>query len=451
MKKTLFFLNLITAILFCSGCATTQDGLFYAAPALLPETTREMKTPGYWITRHAEPDKVILDDKGIEDLNKRIHERNLIKDIFDEKKLLSADELNEGLNSSVNDFAKAGYYLLDGKKSSDEFFNALGKKIGVVDAVDPRYGLIVQYADQRLLPTEIALNAKRFDIDFDELQNSALDAGTAVVILHQTTDGQWFFVQTALSDGWVRSESIAIGEKKTIEEFIRDPQFVVVTSAKADVYKDQSMTMHYDYLRMGVRLPVRESPDQDVVFVKFPLRDDDGRVAFYIYYLKKSDIHQGYLPFTPRQIIEQAFRVLNAPYGWGGMYGEQDCSRFMQEIFATVGVTLPRNSSAQAKAGFGPVSFPSGMDLHVKKQLIKDHALGGASMLPMKGHIMLYLGTVNHNSYAIHAPWAYREDDKGRDRIRVINRVAVTSLNLGEGSQKGSLLQRLTGIVNFSE
>ncbi len=45
--------------------------------------------------------------------------------------------------------------------------------------------------------------------------------------------------------------------------------------------------------------------------------------------------------------------MLNQPYGWGDMYGEQDCSRFLQMVFATVGIMLPRDSKDQAQVSNG--------------------------------------------------------------------------------------------------
>ena len=62
-------------------------------------------------------------------------------------------------------------------------------------------------------------------------------------------------------------------------------------------------------------------------------------------------VSRGYLPYTPRTVIFQAFKLLHSPYGWGDMYGEQDCSRFIQLVFSTVGIQFPRNSLQQAKVG----------------------------------------------------------------------------------------------------
>ena len=64
----------------------------------------------------------------------------------------------------------------------------------------------------------------------------------------------------------------------------------------------------------------------------------------------------------------------------------------------------------------------------------------------MKGHIMLYLGTFEGRAYAIHAAWAYRAPGPSGDKIFVLNRVVVSNLTLGEGSKRGSLLNRLNAV-----
>ena len=51
------------------------------APALIPGTRPEMNSPGFWIGRHPSPDKVILDARGIQELNAKI--RNELKISYD--------------------------------------------------------------------------------------------------------------------------------------------------------------------------------------------------------------------------------------------------------------------------------------------------------------------------------------------------------------------------------
>ena len=185
--------------------------------------------------------------------------------------------------------------------------------------------------------------------------------------------------------------------------------------------------------------------------IMLPIRNEDGSVRFSTGYIQIKDTHDGFLAYTPRNIIEQAFELLNTPYGWGGMYGEQDCSAFLQEIFSTVGIHLPRNSSAQAKVGKLLGEFDKNVSSAKKLEVLSKDAVGGATILSLKGHIMLFLGTFGGRAYTIHETWGYREHGWWRDRVRVLNRVVVSDLSLGEGSHKGSLLERLLSVRMVGE
>jgi hypothetical protein len=183
--------------------------------------------------------------------------------------------------------------------------------------------------------------------------------------------------------------------------------------------------------------------------VALPTVTDSGKNRIQIAFVDKEQISTGFLPYTPRAVIGQAFKMLNEPYGWGGMYGGQDCSRLLQEVFATVGIDLPRDSKDQARTGKGLAAFKEDEPLSNKIAALKNAPVGNV-ILPMKGHIVLYLGTVNDRPYAIHSLWGYREPSDEGDVVRVINRTAVSDLYLGEGSGKGSLLKRLSAIRSIS-
>ena len=218
----------------------------------------------------------------------------------------------------------------------------------------------------------------------------------------------------------------------------------MVISPKADIFLDAELKVYSEYVRMGASFPIIDG-NEKVVEIKLPVRSSDGTVMFERAFLKKEDTSSGFLDYTPRSIIDQAFKLLNAPYGWGGMYGEQDCSRFLQEVFATVGINLPRDSKDQAKIGTLVKAFDVNVKDEEKLDILKQ-AFVGATILPIKGHIMLYLGQVDGYPFAIHATWGYRERALHGDRVRVLNRVVVSDLSLGEGSKKGSLLRRLKSI-----
>ncbi len=436
------------------GCSFSSR-LYYAAPTELSSTSRAMKTPGFWVSQYQAPDEILMTDQEIKRFNEIISdEKHLVTDLSRFHQEKNAQELKEEIIQSFLKLSKKTLWQQDGQRVDDISWNQWQNELNLdslEEVVPIRYGLIVHYANQRLLPTDDPLYALKGDVDFDELQNSALDVGTPVVIWHESQNQEWFYLQDSLTSGWVRKDQIAFGKKEDVLgvlNAVKKDDVVVVTHSKADIFLNSDLTNYYDYVRMGARFILNSETlesDPQSVGVKIPVREDTGQLRWQNGFFKSSDVAVGFLPYSQRTILEQAFKLLNAPYGWGGMFGEQDCSRFLQMIFATTGIFLPRNSSAQAQVGKKLFEFDDGTVLTVKSQVLQT-ALGGMTILPMKGHIMLYLGKVNDRFYAIHATWAYRESYQGKDRVRLLNRVVVSDLDLGAGSKKGSLLKRLSGI-----
>ena len=55
------------------------------------------------------------------------------------------------------------------------------------------------------------------------------------------------------------------------------------------------------------------------------------------------------LPFTYANATRIANELIDEPYGWGGLYGNRDCSAMTRDFFAPFGIWLPRHSEDQAK------------------------------------------------------------------------------------------------------
>jgi len=200
-------------------------------------------------------------------------------------------------------------------------------------------------------------------------------------------------------------------------------------------------------VRMGMRLPL-SGDDAGRVTVNVPVMDTDGTLAVKQAYMNAEDVNAGFLPFTARNIYKQALMMLNEPYGWGDMYGEQDCSRFLQMVFATVGISLPRDSKDQDQVSNAAVDFDQQSDDSVKIAAIT-RSPAANTLLAMKGHIMLYLGTVDGKPYVIHDTTGYKKIEDDKEVNYAIDRVIISDLSLGQGTQKGSLLRRLTRTVTI--
>ena len=449
--------------LVLTGCASTPARKYYpASDALLPGTEPEMNAPGFWISRHPAPDALILDDAGIAELNAQIRDKKLVRDLATWIPP-AADELNRDIEGAFRWVASLKVYERSGRRVGKRFLEPLREAVASGELfAEVRFGFLARKTDLRALPTDEPLFDGPGDPAIDNLQASSLEAGTALVIQATTGDGAWLYVTGERASGWVREERVAFASREAFLERYLKPGTLTVIAAKAELWENPERTRLAYPARMGTRLIPADPPaatDDDgsrdpaiaekpsaVVPVLMPARDSAGNLYERLLWASRADVAEGFLPFTARTVYLEAFRLLNAPYGWGGSFGEQDCSQFLCEIFSTVGLTLPRNSSKQAKSGIPVRGFPeTGRDdAAARESLLSGNALPGATLLRLPGHIMLYLGSVNGKPYAIHATFGYREKGAFRERVRLVNRVVVSTLELGKGSSVGSHLERLT-------
>lgn len=137
------------------------------------------------------------------------------------------------------------------------------------------------------------------------------------------------------------------------------------------------------------------------------------------------------------------------PYGWGGSWNGDDCSGFMVKIFRSFGIQLPRNSSQQAKIGHIWSEFEVKTKKEFKKALL-GRVPQTLTFLVLRGHIMLYLGRVEKEDYAIHATWSLAESHWFRETKHPIGRVVVSRLEDGKGTKRGSYLDRLISLNSIS-
>lgn len=408
-----------------------------------------MKRPGFWIARHPSPDAVILTPPEIEAFNRRIRsELGLSEDLGAFSAPYAGSRLRKTFQAALLKHRLGAYYLPGGTQAGPDFFDLLENAMNleaILERVTPRWGVTTGMSFQRVLPTLTGLYRSPDGKMFDRLQNSTLDLGTPLVVLHESRDGGWLYAVSELCAGWTQTRDIALCAPDQWGAFVHPEETAVACSAKVDVFLDRSGTIFHEYMRMGTRLPLIHA-DPDMARILLPIRGPSGRLQTRPGFASSSSLHRGAFPFTARRVIQQAFEMLHEPYGWGGLDGEQDCSRFIQQVFATVGINLPRNSADQALVGEPLEGFDPALPASEKERLIAGGARGGATLLYMRGHILLYLGSVGGRVYAIHNVWAYREPAPPNDLTRIVARVAVTDLRLGEGARGGSWLDRLRAV-----
>jgi hypothetical protein len=138
--------------------------------------------------------------------------------------------------------------------------------------------------------------------------------------------------------------------------------------------------------------------------VDYPLRGINGELCFCKAVINKNeDVTVGYLPYTRRNIISQAFKYLGTPYDWGEKFDGKDCSSFIMTVYRCFGIMLPRNSGEQEECFYDSnnVTIFNEED-NLEKRYEKMDKLKPGAALFMDGHTMMYLGKYNGNHYMIH-------------------------------------------------
>ena len=440
MKKSL----LITILLIFTACQDVGDNRLVLSntkekqPVIIVNSNRHLSMAEFWIDQLENPNKPIMTAKEIKAFNQKIsHKQHTLTLFKDVSKAYGKSWVKNSILKSYQGIKSSTTHFTDGNKISSSFYANIKKMLNLngflSKSVKTRFALTTVYTNQRIIPTELALLKKKNQIHFDRNQNSALDIATPIAILHTSEDGLWHYGISPTSSGWVRAQDIAFGTKKEILDYVNSKNFIVTTAAKTAV---KIGGKYHDYLRMGVRLPSLLKIDNKTM-VMIPTADEEGNLVLTNATVKTSNVHKGYLKYTPENILIQAFKFLHMPYGWGGMYGEQDCSKFLQEIYATVGVKLPRNSTSQSNVSSAKLEL-SGLSKESKHTFLRTTARVGWTILHLKGHIVLYLGEYKGEPYIIHTVWG------SSSRHFALGRTAVTSLNFNNYLNK---IDRLTNII----
>ena len=289
MVKIRSFFLMILALAACSAPkeAVIKEEVIinqYAAPVLIPGTSSEMNSAGYWIGIHADPDRIVIPQEKIADFNRSIRkDTKMVQDLTAYQLGMKGSRLSGLLKSSFKDISASKYVLADGSKAQAPFFRAIEKQMNIPAiplSVTVRFGFVTAYTSQRLLPTDIGLFENRKSLEIDRLQNSSLDIGTPLAILHATRDGKWVFVVSPLSEGWIMAEHMGFCTRDDLAGYLGSTPFYVTIGAKTDVFLDNAMRDHHSYIHMGSRFPVAQLKEQPVnpgaVGILLPFRDADG-------------------------------------------------------------------------------------------------------------------------------------------------------------------------------
>lgn len=386
----LFRVGLFPLILFIVSVPTVSGEFYNRAPDVLPGLSAEMYTAEFWIAKMKEPDAVILVPSQIMEKNESYKKRMEAPDPFagaEADRKPNPEDLNRWPGRYVSlpklgtmtpkqiadlvrteigkdvDFMRGKYSqsMLGLKIGFKEFGNALGLKYTdweldrlekemardlITDSPVIREGITVCDARLRIVPSmtpeQVGLmeNGKaRWDV----WNVNLVRIGRPVTVLHHTRSGGYVYVLSDEGFGWIRSEEVAFAPKQEIAKYAGAADFVVATGDRVPFYSDESCAFASGWMRMGDRLPLASKGDPRVILA--PVRKTNGAFATEKAWLaKEAEASVGWLPYTRRNVVVTAFRMMWNPYDWSMAWYGRNHETTQRDLFACFGFDLPFNA-----------------------------------------------------------------------------------------------------------
>jgi len=300
-----------------------------------------------------------------------------------------------------------------------EKFSTLNKK-----AVTLRELNIRAYPTDRPLLMNPELAGEGFP--FDYLQNSTIHANKPIIVTHYSKNKAWVHIQSSFTFGWVKSNEIVFIKDKYAKLW-QHAQQVFITKDNVPIYSKKGNFLFNSKLGMMLALVGEDSNNYTVLVVS---SSKTSQAYFTTAKISKNIAHKGILSFTQENVSNVITELLKSNYGWGGMYGERDCSSTMRDFFAPFGIWLPRNSYKQSKIGI--VTSLENLSNEEKVAIIKEKAIPFRTLLYKKGHIVLYTGTVNNNITVFQNMWGIKTKENKKEGRYIIGKALFTTLNFGE-------------------
>ncbi|WP_317302325.1 SH3 domain-containing protein [Acidaminococcus timonensis] len=410
------FTHTLQRISVLTGALCLSASVVLAAAAM-PGTPAALNSPSTWTS--AQGNTVLATPERIRAMNAQMDKAIFGDSIQDLGATISGDKLT----AYVNAFTMDEDQYVQCAPLSHSFAQQLvsDAKANIQPTNTVKYGVVVDRVDLRSFPTLQRAFDSASDREFDNWQETAVDPSTPVRVYHTNPQGNFIFVRTPHYRGWVPRNKVAITDAKTWQTYA-SPSSPAVVTGKLLRFKAGTDTQLY---QMGTAIPTSNGN------LLLPTRDHRGYLQIVpVKATYGADLHQGYLPYTTNNTIQMAFKHLGAPYGWGGMHNSVDCSAFVQDVYKTMGIQLPRNGDEQAQSFPGKSFY--GMSHDQKLAYIRTAAPGSLLFTPY--HVMMLLGNKNGTPYMIHSLASYGVNTGDGVVKNRIMQVVVSKVDLMAGS-----------------
>ena len=229
---------------------------------------------------------------------------------------------------------------------------------------------------------------------FDNLQASAIYAGTPLYILGSTVDHEWTLVLAPEYIGWVKTNGVSTTDNAFIQSW-QKAAYANIAGIKTSNTSivDQHNNYHFSGY-VGMIFPVSHKTS-DNIEILIPVKQADGKAIISRANLKADNAAVLPLAASPENFAMVIKALQGRQYGWGNLGFYNDCSAEMKAIFTMMGFFMPRNTRNQGLAGkvvdISKLSPKDRADYLIKNG---DPLL---TLVHLPGHIILYVGTYKQN------------------------------------------------------
>ena len=305
--------------------------------------------------------------------------------------------------------------------------------------------ITLKHTDIRAFPTIRPLlkdpTAAGEGFPFDYLQNSSIYANKPLFISHYSKDREWVYAFSSFTSGWIRANEIVFIEEDHVKQW-QEAQQIFLTKEDISLY-----SLDGDFLfksKIGMMLALIDENEDFYTALAISVHKHN-KPYFIKLKIAKNIASKDVLELNGSNLESIISQVFKSNYGWGGMYGQRDCSSSLRDIFAPFGIWLPRNSFVQSKVG--KVISLGDLSDEEKIALIKEKAVPFQTFIYKKGHIVLYLGTYNDDVVVFHNTWGIKTMKDGVDGRIVIGKAVISTLRLGSHQKhydkNGEILKNL--------
>lgn len=410
------------------------------------KVTLEMLVSGYWTDKKEDASKVLLDFGEIERVNDK-NRRMIVsgdaefslEDVGTEFYYKTAVSLIKDTSFEVTEPEK---YLLNNVETDAAYWEGLAENQNLealTQRINTTFGFSVVRSTLKRYPTDDKVYSEGDSLYFDQMVQSDIQPFMPVAVLHESADGEWYYVIAYGYGGWIKKADVALC--RTREEWIerQNPEdFLVVTGREIKLFDNPYCEeLSGITIPMGTVLPIANIGEVSKIVqeragfgnyvTKLFYRGEDGYlVDEYVLIPASEDVSLGYLPYTQEEVAKLMFKYLGVAYGWAGDNDSVDCSLYVRQVYACFGFELPRATTPQAYLYCDNNYDVSKYTMERKEEILETAPIG--TMMYFPGHIMMYLGMVEGEPYCISSVGNYSTAELSAGEIVTANTVIVTNM-----------------------